>query len=98
MLTKVLSIPLKPGKQAEAEQLVRRFALLGPEQEPATLSFRVYRNAARPDYLLLIGNFADQHAYDAHTGSPAYRELVAGRLAALAVEVVETDHDMIISI
>ncbi|WP_367129134.1 putative quinol monooxygenase [Saccharothrix sp. HUAS TT1] len=98
MLTKVLSIPLKPGKQSEAEQLVRRFALLGPEQEPATLSFRVYRNVTRPDYLLLVGNFADQDAYDAHTGSPAYRELMACGLAALAVEVVESDHEMIVSI
>lgn len=98
MLTKVLLIPLKPGKQAEAEEIVRRFALLGPEQEPATLSFRVYRVPARPDYLMLVGNFADQDAYDAHTGSPAYRDLMAGRFAELAEEIVETDHEMIVAI
>jgi quinol monooxygenase YgiN len=98
VLTKVISIRLKPGKQAEAEELVRQFALRGPEQEPATLSFRVYRDPVRPDYLLFVENFADQEAYDAHTGSPAYKELIAGRFAELAVEIVETDHEMIISI
>ena len=98
MLTKVLLIPLKPGKQAEAEELVRQFALWGPEQEPATLSYRVYRDPARPDYLLFVENFADQEAYDTHTRSPAYQELMAGRFAQLAVEIVEIDHEMIISI
>ncbi|HEV2780943.1 MAG TPA: antibiotic biosynthesis monooxygenase [Actinophytocola sp.] len=98
MLTKVLSVPLKPGKQAEAEELVRQFARWGPEQEPATLSFRVYRDPARPDYLLFVENFADQEAYDVHTGSAAYKELIAGRFAELAVEIVEIDHEMIINI
>lgn len=98
MLTKVFPIPLKPGKQAEAEEIVRQFALWGPELEPATLSFRVYRDPARPDYLLFVENFADQAAYDAHTGSFAYRELIAGRFAELALEMVEIDHELIISI
>ncbi|HWO65648.1 MAG TPA: antibiotic biosynthesis monooxygenase [Umezawaea sp.] len=98
MFTKVFPVPLRPGKQAEAEEVIRQFALLGPEQEPATLSFRVYRDPARPDYLLFVENFADQAAYDEHTGSPAYRELIAGRFAELAVEIVEIDHEMIISI
>ncbi len=42
----------------------------GPEQEPGTLSFRVYRDPAKVDYLLFVEHFADQAAYDAHTGSP----------------------------
>ncbi|GAB2574949.1 hypothetical protein GCM10027269_34040 [Kribbella endophytica] len=97
MLSKVFPIELKPGKQAEAEAIVAEFAPRGPEQEAGTLSFRVYRDPARPDYLLFVEHFADQAAYDAHTGSAAYKELVAGRFAGLIVEFVEIDHELLVS-
>ena len=98
MLTKVFPIELKPGMQAEAEAIVEQFAPKGPEQEPGTLSFRVYRDPSRPDYLLFVEHFADQAAYDAHTGSLAYRELIAGRFAGLVVDFVEIDHELLVSI
>jgi quinol monooxygenase YgiN len=98
MLTKVFPINLKPGKQAEAEALVDQFAPKGPEQEAGTLSFRVYRDPAKADYLLFVEHFADQAAYDAHTGSAAYQELIAGRFAELIVEFVEIDHDLLVSV
>jgi quinol monooxygenase YgiN len=80
MLAKVFPIPLKPGTQAEAEALVERFAPRGPGQEAGTLSFRVYRDPNRLDFLLFVEHFADQAAYDAHTGSPAYRSDVHVRM------------------
>jgi quinol monooxygenase YgiN len=98
LITKVFPIKLKAGKQAEAEALIEEFAPKGPEQEPGTLSFRVYRDPATVDYLLFVEHFADQAAYDVHTGSPAYRELIAGRFADLLVEFVEIDHDLLVSI
>lgn len=97
MLAKVFPIKLKPGLQAEAEALVRDFAPKGPAQEEGTLSFRVYSDPANPDYLLFVEHFADQAAYDAHTGSPAYRELIAGRFADMIVEFVEVDHVLLVS-
>jgi quinol monooxygenase YgiN len=98
VLIKVFPIKLKPGKQAEAEAIVEQFAPKGPEQEPGTLSFRVYRDPANVDYLLFVEHFADQAAYDAHTGSPAYSELIAGKFAGLIVEFVEIDHELLVSI
>jgi quinol monooxygenase YgiN len=98
MLSKVFPIPLKPGKQAEAEALVEQFAPKGPEQEPGTLSFRVYRDPNRPDYLLFVEHFADLAAYNAHTGSPVYSELIAGRFSELIVEFVEIDHELLVSV
>ena len=98
MLTKVFPIELKAGRQAEAEELVREFAPLGPGAEEGTLSFRVYRDPARPDYLLFVEHFASQEAYDAHTGSVAYKELIAGRFADLIVEFVEIDHELLVAI
>jgi len=97
MLAKVFPIKLKPGKQAEAEAVVHEFAPKGPGREDGTLSFRVYRDPSNPDYLLFVEHFADQAAYDAHTGSAAYRELVSGRFADLIVEFVEIDHELLVS-
>ncbi|WP_410622477.1 putative quinol monooxygenase [Amycolatopsis sp. cmx-8-4] len=98
MLAKVFPIPLKPGKQEEAEKLVLEFAPLGPGQEDGTLSFRVYRDPAKQDYLLFVEHFADQAAYDAHTGSAAYQKLIAGQFADLILEFVEIDHEQIVAL
>ncbi|WP_181770598.1 putative quinol monooxygenase [Amycolatopsis pittospori] len=98
MLTKVFPIHLKDGKQAEAEALVAEFAPRGPGVEDGTLSFRVYRDPAKPDYLLFVEHFADQDAYDAHTGSAVYQELIAGRFAETIVEFVEIDHELLVEL
>lgn len=98
MLAKIFPIPLKAGLQAKAEAVVLEFAPKGPGVEDGTLSFRVYRNPARPDYLLFVEHFADQAAYDAHTGSAAYRELIAGDFAQLIVEFVEQDHELVVAL
>ena len=98
MLAKVFPIKLKDGNQAKAEALVAAFTPKGPAQEDGTLSFRVYRDPKNPDYLLFVEHFADQAAYDAHTGSDAYRELIAGEFADLIVEFVEIDHELLVSV
>jgi quinol monooxygenase YgiN len=88
---------LKDGCQAKAEALVEAYAPKGPAQEDGTLSFRVYRDPANVDYLLFVEHFADQDAYDAHTGSAVYEEFIAGRLADLIVEFVEVDHELLVA-
>ena len=98
MLTKVFPIKLKDGAQARAEEIVREFAPKGPGAEAGTLSFRVYRDPANPDYLLFVEHFADQAAYDAHTSSPAYLELIAGQFADIIVEFVELDHELLVAL
>jgi quinol monooxygenase YgiN len=98
LLSKVFPIKLKPGKQAEAEAIVNEFATKGPSQESGTLSFRVYRDPANVDYLLFVEHFADQAAYDAHTNSAAYRELVAKQFGELIVNFVEIDHELLVGI
>ncbi|MGC5013584.1 putative quinol monooxygenase [Streptosporangium sp. DT93] len=98
MLAKVFPITLKPGNQERAGALVEAFAPRGPGQEDGTLSFRVYRDPAKTDYLLFVEHFADQAAYDAHTGSAAYRELIAGRFADLIAELVEIDHELLVDL
>lgn len=98
MLAKVFPIKLKAGAQAKAEAIVQQFAPVGPGAEDGTLSFRVYRDPAKPDYLLFVEHFADQAAYDAHTSAPAYAEFIAGQFSELVVEFVELDHELIVAL
>jgi quinol monooxygenase YgiN len=98
VLVKVFPIKLKDGVQAETEAIVQEFAPKGPGAEAGTLSFRVYRDPAKPDYLLFVEHFADQAAYDAHTSSPAYQDLIAGEFAKRIVEFVELDHDLVVAL
>lgn len=94
---KVFPLKLKSGTQAEAERVVLEYAPAGPANEVGTLSFRVYRDPATPDYLLFVEHFADQAAYDAHTGSDVYRDIVVARLAPLIAEWKEINHELIVS-
>lgn len=98
MLYKVFPIKLKDGMQAAAEELVHKFAPIGPGAEPGTVSFRVYRDPAKVDYLLFVEHFADQAAYDAHTSSPAYQELIQGQFADMVVDFVELDHELLVAL
>ena len=98
MLVKVFPIKLKDGMQDKVEAIVQEFAPKGPGAEDGTLSFRVYRDPAKPDYLLFVEHFADQAAYDEHTRSPAYRDLIAGQFADRIVEFTEIDHELVVAL
>jgi quinol monooxygenase YgiN len=98
VLVKVFPIKLKDGMQDEVEAIVREFAPKGPGAEEGTLSFRVYRDPAKPDYLLFVEHFADQAAYDEHTSSAAYRDLIAGQFADRIVEFTELDHELVVAL
>ena len=98
MLVKVFPIKLKDGMQDAVEAIVEQFAPKGPGAEEGTLSFRVYRDPATPDYLLFVEHFADQAAYDEHTSSAEYRDLIAGQFADRIVEFVEIDHELVVSV
>ncbi len=98
VLVKVFPIKLKDGMQDKVEAVVQEFAPKGPGAEDGTLSFRVYRDPAKPDYLLFVEHFADQAAYDAHTSSPAYRDLIAGQFASMIVEFTELDHELVVGL
>jgi quinol monooxygenase YgiN len=98
VLVKVFPIKLKDGMQDEVEAIIEEFAPKGPGAEDGTLSFRVYRDPAKPDYLLFVEHFADQAAYQAHTSSAAYRDLIAGQFADRIVEFVEINHELVVSV
>jgi quinol monooxygenase YgiN len=98
MLVKVFPIKLKDGMQDKVEAVVQEFAPKGPGVEDGTLSFRVYRDPAKTDYLLFVEHFTDQAAYDAHTSSFAYRDLIVGQFASMILEFVELDHELVVGL
>ena len=98
MLVKVFPIKPKDGMQDTVEAIVQEFAPKGPGDEDGTLSFRVYRDPTKPDYLLFVEHFADQAAYGAHTSSPAYRDLIAGQFADKIVEFTEIGHELVVAV
>jgi quinol monooxygenase YgiN len=98
VIVKVFPIKLKDGMQAKVEAIVQEFAPKGPGAEAGTQSFRVCRDPAKPDYLLFVEHFADQAAYDRHTGSAAYKDLIAGQFASHIVEFVEIDHELVVAL
>ena len=98
MLVKVFPIKLKDGMQDKVEAIVQEFAPKGPGAEDGTLSFRVYRDPAKPDYLLFVEHFADQAAYDEHTSSSAYRDLIARQFADKIVEFTEIDREQVVAL
>lgn len=98
MLVKVFPIKLKDGVQSKVEEIVQEFAQEGPAREDGTLSFRVYRDPAKPDYLMFVEQFADEAAYDAHTSSAAYQKLIVDQFANLIVEFVEIDHELVVAV
>ena len=98
MLVKVFPIKLKDGMQDKVEAIVQEFAPKGPGAEDGTLSFRVYRDPAKPDYLLFVEHFADQAAYDEHTSSPAYRDLIARQFADKIVDFTEINHELVVAV
>jgi hypothetical protein len=39
-----------------------------------------------------------QAAYDAHTSSPAYRDLIADQFASMIIEFTELDHELVVGL
>ena len=58
----------------------------------------MYRDLAKPDYLLFVEPFADQAAHDRHTSSPAYLDLIAGQFASMIVDFTELDHELVVGL
>ena len=95
MLVKVFPIKLQDGTQDKVEAIVAEFAPLGPAAEEGTLSFRVYRDPAKPDYLLFVEHFADQAAYDGYDRHPDHVAFVRDRWVPEVAKFLEIDYGAI---
>lgn len=81
----------RDGEEAAVADLVRRMTAPS-RQEPGNLSYRAHVDADDPRRFVILEEYADAAAFDAHRASPHFQELVAGdclaRLASREVSVL----------
>ena len=85
----------KPGKEAELAQMMAELSNLAKAHEPGMLQHAIFRSPTEPGVMTLVEVFRDQAAFEAHTKSNHYPDVLA-RLGALiddqpggAVEMLE---------
>ncbi|MBB3602617.1 quinol monooxygenase YgiN [Mycolicibacterium sp. BK556] len=54
--------------------------------EPGCIGYDVLQSVDGPDDLVLVERYADRAALEAHTSSPHYQDLVAGRIRPLLTD------------
>jgi len=82
MLAVTVEVKIKPGKEAEFEQIGRDASKVIEANEPGNLFYRVYR-MDDPQTYLIIERYKDQAALDAH-GASAHVAEISPRFQAVA--------------
>ncbi|MFV2177227.1 putative quinol monooxygenase [Actinomadura sp. LOL_016] len=82
----------RDGEEAAVADIVRRMTPPSRE-EPGNLAYQAHVDSADPRRFVIIEEYVDAAAFEAHRASPHFRELVAGdclsRLASREVTVLE---------
>ena len=78
-MTVVLAVTwvAREGESGAVAELLRRMAPLS-RAEPGCLQYEVHRDRDEPNTFFLFERYADQEAFDAHSASEHFRELVLG--------------------
>ena len=78
-MTVVLAVTwvAREGESDAVAELLRRMAPLS-RAEPGCLQYEVHRDRDEPNTFFLFERYADQEAFDAHSASEHFRELVLG--------------------
>jgi quinol monooxygenase YgiN len=69
----VATIPVKEGKEAEFEALMKELAEKVRASEPGTTHYQVCKSPQAPTYVVLE-NYADQDAFTHHTTTSYFKE------------------------
>ena len=74
-----------PGQAQTARDLITRF--VEPTRgEPGCLQYRLLADPADDDHLVLVEEWQDEAALQAHNGTPGYAELMGALMPLLAGE------------
>jgi quinol monooxygenase YgiN len=78
-MTVVLAVTwvAREGESDAVAELLRRMAPLS-RAEPGCLQYDAHRDRDEPNTFFLFERYADQEAFDAHSASEHFRELVLG--------------------
>ena len=85
----------KPGKEDELATMMDELSRLATEHEPGMIQHAIFRSRSDPGAFTVVEVFADQAAFEAHSKTPHYPDLIP-RVGALiqdqpggGVEVLE---------
>jgi quinol monooxygenase YgiN len=84
----------KAGKEDEVAELVRQ-AMQSTRAEPGCRVFMVNRSVDDRRKFLLYEQFVDRAAFDAHTSTDAFKEIVLGRIVPLLDTRVREIYDLV---
>jgi autoinducer 2-degrading protein len=84
----------KAGKEDEVAELARQ-AIRSTRAEPGCRLFMVNRSADDPRKFLLYEQFVDRAAFEAHTSTPAFKELVLGKIVPLLETRVRDIYELV---
>lgn len=82
MVVVVAEYTVRAGNEEAVVALLRRWAPMARE-EAGCRAFIVNRSTEDPRKFLLYEQYADQAAFDFHTGRPEFKEIVLGRIVPL---------------
>jgi quinol monooxygenase YgiN len=72
----IAKLKVKPGREADFEQLQRELSELTHAQEPDTLVYDVIRHRAEPDVYVVYARFKDEASFQHHQTTPFHDRLV----------------------
>jgi quinol monooxygenase YgiN len=81
MFTVLATLKLQPGKEEEAEAVLRELAARVEAEEPGTLAYIFHRVQNEPTRIVVFEAYRDEASFDAHRRG-VLREF-AGRLGSL---------------
>jgi quinol monooxygenase YgiN len=75
----------RPDTVGEIEEILAELSATAEREEPGCLSFRVFRNLEHRNRFLLVEEYRDAEAFQAHLATEHFARLVTGR----ALEILD---------
>ena len=82
MITILATYVVTPGSEEDVAELLRAYIPM-VLTEPGCISFNAYRGADNPRRFVLVEQYADRAAVDAHIASTHYAEVAANQIRPL---------------
>jgi autoinducer 2-degrading protein len=84
----------KEGRHEEVAALAQQM-IPGTRAEPGCRLFTVNQSADDPRKFLLYEQFVDRRAFEAHTATPAFKEIVVGKIVPLLETRVREVYELV---
>jgi autoinducer 2-degrading protein len=88
MMTFIARMQVKPGKEAEFEELAKQLTEKVRSEEPGCVGYEFFRLPATERGYAVYESFVDEAAEEAHRDTPHFHELAPGLIECIDGEYV----------